>query len=95
MNKHQLQELEQRIDEVLFYVWDPIGVSDSPYARCEYSSYTKTLLNYVLQEDLKKIANQLEKIETVSIGLGSRRDKNLLVAELLIDYKSAVEEGIK
>jgi hypothetical protein len=29
-------ELFRRIDEILFYVWDPIGVNDSPYARDEY-----------------------------------------------------------
>ena len=57
MNKEKLRELERRIDEVLFYVWDPIGVSDTPAARGEYSSYTMTILKYVLEEDLKKIAS--------------------------------------
>ena len=30
MNQAQLRELESRIDEVLYYIWDPIGVSDVP-----------------------------------------------------------------
>lgn len=32
-------ELLKRVDDVLHYVWDPIGVSDFPEARDEYSSY--------------------------------------------------------
>ncbi|CAD6563044.1 hypothetical protein ACFQ3P_41525 [Paraburkholderia sabiae] len=32
-------ELHRRVDEVLFYVWDPIGVANSPAARDEYYGY--------------------------------------------------------
>lgn len=32
-------ELYKRCDEVLHYIWDPIGVSGEPGARDEYSSY--------------------------------------------------------
>lgn len=32
-------ELYRRVDEVLFYVWDPIGVANSPAARDEYYGY--------------------------------------------------------
>lgn len=62
MNKQKLRELERRIDEVLYYVWDPIGVSDTPAARGEHSSYTMTILKYVLEEDLNKVAGQLSRI---------------------------------
>ncbi len=34
-DKGKLRELEKRIDEVLYYVWDPIEVSDEPCARAE------------------------------------------------------------
>lgn len=95
MNKEKLRELERRIDEVLFYVWDPIGVSDIPAARGEYSSYTMTILKYVLEEDLKKIASQLSEIELNSMGLTTNEVKNLEIAELLVNFKYAVEEGLK
>ncbi|NQX82841.1 MAG: hypothetical protein HRT66_12740 [Flavobacteriaceae bacterium] len=95
MNKEKLRELERRVDEVLFYVWDPIGVSDTPAARGEYSSYTMTILKYVLEEDLKKIASQLSKIESSSMELTTNEIKNLKIAELLVDFKYAVEEGLK
>ena len=67
-DKGKIKELNQRIDEILYYEWDPIGVSDEPCARAEYSSYTMTILKYVLEEDLHQIANQLSKIETASMG---------------------------
>ena len=94
-DKGKIKELNQRIDEVLYYLWDPIGVSDEPCARAEYSSYTMTILKYVLKEDLNQIANQLSKIETNSMGLASDKDRNLKVAQRLLDYKYAVEEALK
>lgn len=35
----QDKELLRRIDEVLHYRWDPIGVAGVPQARDEYESY--------------------------------------------------------
>ncbi len=32
-------ELYRRVDEVLYYVWAPIGVAHSPAARDEYQGY--------------------------------------------------------
>ncbi len=94
-DKGKIKELNQRIDEVLYYKWDPIGVSDEPCARAEYSSYTMTILKYVLKEDLNQIVNQLSKIETDSMGLTTDSERNLIVAKRLLDYKHAVEEGLK
>jgi hypothetical protein len=31
--------LESAINEVLHYIWDPIGIQDMPAARDEYESY--------------------------------------------------------
>jgi hypothetical protein len=94
-DKGKIKELNQRIDEVLYYLWDPIGVSDEPSARAEYSSYTMTILKHVLIEDLNQIANQLSKIETDSMGLTSDKDRKLKVAQRFLDYKYAVEERLK
>ena len=94
-DKGKIRELNQRIDEILYYVWDPIGVSDEPCARAEHSSYTMTILKYVLKEDLNQIANHLSKIEVDSMGLTADKDRNLEVAKRLLDYKYAVEKGLK
>ncbi len=94
-DKGKIKELNQRIDEILYYEWDPIGVSDEPCARAEYSSYTMTILKYVLEEDLHQIANQLSKIGTDSMGLTTNKEHNLKISQRLLDYKYAVEEGLK
>lgn len=94
-DKEKIKELNQRIDEVLYYEWDPIGVSDQPCAKAEYSSYTMALLEYVLKEDLNQIANQLSKIEIDSMGLTSNKEQNLIIAQRLLDYKYAIEKGLK
>ena len=33
------EELYRRVDEVLHYIWDPIGVAGAPMARDEYYAY--------------------------------------------------------
>jgi hypothetical protein len=94
-NKSKLKELETRIDEVLFYVWDPIGISDTPAARGEYCSYTTTILKCVLDEDIKKIAVHLGEIESSFMGLATNEVKNLEIAKLLLDFKYAVDEELR
>jgi len=94
-NKKKLKELENRIDEVLYYVWDPIGVSDEPCARGEYSSYTMTILKYTLTEDIVRITKILSNIETESMGLTMNKEKNEIVAERLVEYKITIENGLK
>lgn len=94
-NKKKLKELENRIDETLFYIWDPIGVSDEPCARSEYSSYTMTILKYTLTEDLIKITEILNKIESESMGLSPNKKHNEKVAERLVEFKIAVENELR
>jgi hypothetical protein len=95
MNQAQLRELESRIDEVLYYIWDPIGVSDVPAARGEYSAYTASILQFVLKGELSEIATQLRRVQTEAMGLPVHNGRNLEVAQLLLDFKHAVKEGVR
>lgn len=61
----------------------------------EYSSYTMTILKYVLKEDLNKITDLLSKIEVDLMGLTSCKEHNSKIAQILLDYKYAVEKGLK
>jgi hypothetical protein len=36
-------ELYRRVDEILYYVWDPIGLAASPAARNEYKLATENM----------------------------------------------------
>ena len=43
------KKIFQRVDEVLHYIWDPIGVSEIPVARDEYHSYTPQVFSLLLK----------------------------------------------
>lgn len=84
-------ELYRRTDEVLFYIWDPIGVFETPEARDEYQGYLPIVFSMLQQsKSANEIADYLSKIQTENMGLGDALDmksKNMKVAELLKDHK--------
>jgi len=93
MNKitNQEKELIKRINEVLFYVWDPIGVYTEPEARDEYDSYVLQVFSILKQsnpsENLKKYLFDIAKKEIVSEVTEDNLKK---VVELLINWKEVL-----
>lgn len=88
-------ELRKRVDEVLFYVWDPIGVSDEPCAREEYTGYVPGVLKTLADNDTATpIADHLAAIVRTSMGLPPNSQRCKEVAELLLQHKSAVKQGL-
>ena len=88
-------ELRRRIGEVLYYVWDPIGVSDEPCARGEYESYVSAVLKLVEQNDTSgPVSSYLAEIMRSQIGLSSDKEKCEHTAELLLNHKRAIKEGL-
>jgi len=58
------------IDEVLWRLWDPIGVNDIPEARDEYSSYAAGVLGLLRRgAGDEQIIRHLQAIETERMGL--------------------------
>jgi len=51
MKTFDKDELRRRVDEVLYYVWDPIGVNDEPCARSEYENYVPQVLKLLEQHE--------------------------------------------
>ncbi|WP_144138121.1 hypothetical protein [Paraburkholderia sp. BCC1884] len=84
-------ELYRRIDEVLYYVWDPIGVATSPAARDEYQGYLPTVFT-MLQEgmDASPIAAYLDDVVTDRMGLDANPEHSKRVAELLLGWKTEI-----
>ena len=87
-------ELYRRVDEVLYYVWDPIGVSSHPAARDEYQRYLPTVFS-MLQAgaDALPIAAFLDKTATESMGLAANPKHSERVAELLLDWKAEIDSS--
>lgn len=95
MRKFDDKELRRRVDEVLFYVWDPIGVSDEPCARGEYWDYVSGILAAVEKfDEPEPIGELLAAIVTEQIGISPNRTHCKEVASLLLRHKHAIQDGI-
>lgn len=89
---NEQNELLLRIDEVLHYVWDPIGVRNEPAARHEYSSYATHVLSMLMKgASEKEIIEYLRHIRVASMEVGRPEDSNEDdVAELLVRWKETI-----
>lgn len=85
--------LYRAVDEVLHYVWDPIGVSNFPQARDEYHSYLPLVFR-LLQSDSEadEIAKYLSNIAVDRMGLSANVEHDLAVAQLLVEWRQVTGE---
>jgi hypothetical protein len=87
----QEKELLRRIDEVLFYVWDPIGVARVPEARDEYESYVPQIFRRLnATTDGREVAEYLHWLSTEHIGVGANQAHDAEVAELLLGWRNHI-----
>ena len=88
-------ELYKRVDEVLHYVWDPIGVAGEPHARDEYNSYLPKVFSLLLEtEDGSFIAEYLMDVESDAMGLTpADRETAEEVTGILIKWKEKCLKG--
>ena len=83
--------LYRAVDEVLHYIWDPIGVSGVPEARDEYQSYLPQVFELVRKnQSEEKIASYLGMIASERMGLPVRKEHDLKVAQLLLNWQSVI-----
>lgn len=82
------KELYRRTDEILHYLWDPIGVRGVPQARDEYHSYLPTVFSRLIGNYKDhEIASYLIKIEEGSMGLTPNKEKAIEIAQTLLETK--------
>lgn len=87
------RDLYIAVDEVLHYIWDPIGVAGVPQTRDEYHGYLPRVFSLVRNgEDEQVIADYLALITTENMGLSMNLQRDLEVARILIDWKEAIDE---
>ena len=80
-------------NEVLHYIWDPIGVAGSPHARDEYDSYVPGVVSRLFSDaNAKVIAKHLTQIATDSMGLSANTQHDLETAELLIQWCQVLKD---
>ena len=69
LEPHQ-NELYHRVDEVLSYLWDPIGVAGIPEARDEYHGYLPHVFSMLVNgSQTGAIASYLSEVEGDRMGL--------------------------
>lgn len=89
-------ELYRRTDEVLHYIWDPIGISGVPEARDEYYSYLPKIFKMLASStDGKDIADYLIFVEHEMMGLSIKdkaRERANEVADILLNYREYIKE---
>lgn len=89
-------KLYRRVDEVLHYIWDPIGVAGIPQARDEYHSYSPRVFNMLLSTtDGKEIIDYLISVEREMMELSITDESKEHVSEvvgILLNYREWIKE---
>jgi len=79
-----IDELRTRIDEILFYKWDPLQLSDGNWPRDEYAAYVPEVLRLALvSKSFEPIANHMTKIATELMACAENRPHDTKTAELI------------
>ena len=87
------KELFKRTDEVLHYLWDPIGVADVPEARDEYHGYLPQIFMMIKgNKSEEEISSYMSKIQSEEIGIAANKNKISEVVKILIRWKEVIEE---
>ena len=89
-------ELYQRVDEVLQYLWDPIGVSGVPEARDEYASYLSHVFSLLVSRaGDQEIAEFLNHTATQTMGLSDTergRERSKEIVYILENWREVIHE---
>jgi hypothetical protein len=87
--------LYRRCDEILHYLWDPIGVGGAAGARDEYNGYLPRVFALVMADspDRPAIADYLVSVERDGMSLSPRRAKAEEIAGRLVDAKKWIFEN--
>ena len=83
--------LRRRCDEVLHYVWDPLGVCDVPEARDEYDFYLPEVYSFLQSgATAGAIREYLLRIEQKRMGTEGKLARATEVAEILVAWRDFI-----
>lgn len=82
--RDEIDNVRTRIDEILFYKWDPIRVSNSNWPRDEYTSYVADIMQLTLEtKSYLRLADHLTYLSTEIMGLTENEERDAAVAQLI------------
>ena len=90
------RELYRRVDEVLHYLWDPIGVAQVPQARDEYHTYLPRVFSLLQarapSNDIVEFLVSTQ-LETMALSqLGSAREHAEKIVEILEEWREWIHQ---
>ena len=86
----KLDPFYKMADEILYYIWDPIGVSGDPGTRDEYDSYLPKIYGLIEENKIDEAIEYLDTIVVEKMGLEKDSIKSKSIVELLIDWKEEI-----
>ncbi|AFY75018.1 hypothetical protein Syn7502_03121 [Synechococcus sp. PCC 7502] len=85
------QELMIVIDEVVHYLWDPIGIAWHPEARDEYKGYIPELFVRTKAGKISEILVYMEWMVIERMGLPFfNQSQALKIAEFLLQWRDVI-----
>ena len=84
-------ELYRRIEEVVHYVWDPIGICQNPQARNEHSGYVRSIYGNGKADDLDGLIAYMRWV-LENMGLQIESEKMTNAAQVMLDWKKYIDE---
>ena len=81
--------LFNKIDEILWKEWDPIGINDNENIRDEYQTYTPQLFRLKTEgANTTQISEYLYQLETISMGLAGDRQRCEIIARKIAELSA-------
>lgn len=80
--KNELNVLHTRIDEILYYKWDPLNLSNSTWARSHYENYVPEVLRLALvSSSYSNVLGYLTivAVDYMSTQLDAERDEQVAI----------------
>jgi hypothetical protein len=81
------------VDEVLHYVWDPLGVAGIPEVRDEYRGYVPRVVELAMEGNVASLKEYLHWVETRTMGVSGDPGQCEEVASIIFSWKEALLKG--
>lgn len=80
----RIKELQDQVDKVLFYEWDPLGVSTMDYMRDEYSRYVLEVVEIALEcSSYEAIEEELVLVRKEWMGMEDNTEQDNKIARTI------------
>ena len=82
--KKNIGDLRNRINEIMYYKWDPLHVSNSNWARYEYDSYVPEVFRLAVEStSYHPISEYLTHVATEIMSMTENREHDVDIAKLI------------